>query len=303
MRTLWIVLPLWSGLLYAITAMLLKRAMVMGMGPWRSMLATNLVMALSFLPLLRQGGTWPAAGQGLIWLQPMTCGLLFFVGQTLIFLAINHGDVSVAAPTLGAKVLLVAFFTVVLLESPVPLIWWLAAVMSTVAFILLRPAGGGGQDAHAYRRRFLPTFGAAFAGAVCFALCDTLVTQWAPGWDGPGYFLPTVFVTNGLLSLAYLPFFRGTPPPRRAWLWLLPATILYSVQAQLVAITIASYGHPTVVNILYSTRGAWTVVLVWLLGHWFHNVESEQGPGVMRKRLAGALLIAGAVSLVLSQPA
>gem|GEM_PF-4668141 len=42
--------------------------------------------------------------------QPAVTALLFFVAQVLVFLAITRGDVSVAAPVLGAKVIFVTCF-------------------------------------------------------------------------------------------------------------------------------------------------------------------------------------------------
>ena len=60
-----------------------------------------------------------------------------------------------------------------------------------------------------------------------------------------------------------------------------------------------SLGHEvTRTNILYNTRGIWSVVLVWVVGHWFGNVERSAGPAVMTRRLLGAAILLGAVFLV-----
>ena len=42
-----------------------------------------------------------------LWWQPAVIGLLFLAGQLFTILAIARGDVSIAAPVLGIKVLIV----------------------------------------------------------------------------------------------------------------------------------------------------------------------------------------------------
>ena len=40
------------------------------------------------------------------------------------------------------------------------------------------------------------------------------------------------------------------------------------------------------------------MIAVWLVGHWFANEEQKLGPRVLRSRLAGAVLMLAAISLV-----
>jgi hypothetical protein len=56
----------------------------------------------------------------------------------------------------------------------------------------------------------------------------------------------------------------------------------------------------TAANVLYSSRGLWSVVAVWAIGHWFSNREQHLGAAVLRWRLAGALLMLVAVVLVVA---
>jgi hypothetical protein len=66
-----------------------------------------------------------------------------------------------------------------------------------------------------------------------------------------------------------------------------------------MAYAIGTFGHATVVNIVYSSRGMWSVVLVWLVGHWFQNTErAEQGHTIMATRFAGSGLILAAIWIV-----
>lgn len=68
----------------------------------------------------------------------------------------------------------------------------------------------------------------------------------------------------------------------------------------LICLALGFYGNATAVNILYSSRGIWSVVLVWLLGGWFGNSEREQGKEVMVRRLVGAFLLFLAIILVIT---
>ena len=52
-------------------------------------------------------------------------------------------------------------------------------------------------------------------------------------------------------------------------------------------------------NIVFSARGLFSVVLVWAVGHWFASEERHLEPRVLRARLAGAALMIGAIALVL----
>jgi hypothetical protein len=58
-------------------------------------------------------------------------------------------------------------------------------------------------------------------------------------------------------------------------------------------------GSATAVNIVYSVRGLFSVLAVWLVGHWFGSAERHLGGPVLRLRFVGATLMVAAVALVL----
>jgi hypothetical protein len=64
-----------------------------------------------------------------------------------------------------------------------------------------------------------------------------------------------------------------------------------------MAYSIATFREVTTTNVLYNTRGIWSVVLVWVVGHWFENAERNQGARVMIRRLSAATLLLIAVLL------
>ena len=106
----------------------------------------------------------------------------------------------------------------------------------------------------------------------------------------------------GVLSLALLPFFgvASLRAPRAAWPWILAGTVFSATQAILITVTIAIWKDAAGANVLYATRGLWSIALVWWAGRWIRNVERETAGGRrMAARLAGAVLILIAVVLTL----
>ncbi|MFO1450385.1 MAG: EamA family transporter [Opitutaceae bacterium] len=285
-----LLLPLASSLGYVLAVLLVKRSAAYGVGLWRTTFVANVAMGLCFSPLWWLGGH-PQPLQDL-W-QPLLAGALFFGGQVATFLALE-GDVSVATPVLGLKILMVALLSALLLHDPVPLKWWLAALLSTTAIVLLNTGGRG-----MVHRRLGATITWAALAAGAYALTDVLVQKWAPTW-GVGRFLPLMFGSMGVYSFALIPRFHAPlrSVPRAAWPWLLPGAVLLAIQAAGMSYTLGVFGDATAVNIVYASRGLWSVIAVWLIGHWFGNEEQSLPSHLLRNRLGGAVLMLAAIGLV-----
>ena len=286
-----IALPLSAAVGYTFAAMALKRAMDGG-HPWRVLFVVNLIAAVLFQAWLWRGGE-PFTAANVI--HAMLAGLAFFIGQVFTFLAISRGDVSVATPVLGTKVIFVALL--VFLSGGEALDWrlWLAACLTTLALALL------GGEWRADRRRLLLSVGFAFLASVAFAVTDVMQQLWVRSF-GFGHFGPVMFGTVGVLSFALMPFFSAPlrAMPRPMVVWALGGGVLLTVQAMGVAYCISAFQEVTVTNVLYNTRGLWSVALVWGVGHWFANDERDVGRAVMLRRLVGALTLLGAVYLSLA---
>jgi drug/metabolite transporter (DMT)-like permease len=286
-----ILAPLTSAALYAFAAMALKRATVLGAGPWRAGFVVNWVQGAIFSLL------WFLPGQPFTWVQAgeaALTGFAFFIGQVFTFLALSRGDVSVATPVLGTKVIFVAIFTVVIVRSPIPAVWWWATLITVVATALMG-AGGNKTSREAFVRGL--TYG--FAAAASFALTDVLAQKWATAW-GFTRFAPVMFLFVAICSCLMIPRFRGplSELSPLTWRWLGLGSLFLSMQACGIAYAIMTYGEATMVNILYASRGVWTVALVWIIGHWFGNDERDHGHRIMGQRLFGAGLLLVAVVLV-----
>jgi drug/metabolite transporter (DMT)-like permease len=285
--------PLASSLGYVIAMLLVKRSADYGVGIWRTTFISNLIIGLCFAPLWLLGG--PEVDWSLVW-QPLLPGALFFVGQIFTFLAQTKGDVSIATPVMGIKVLMVALASTLLLSGGIPLKWWIAAALSTLGVVLL--SQGGGAQKH-QRIGLTITFAAAASGS--FALADVLIQKWSPHW-GPGRFPPLMFGSVAVAAFGLIPFFREplSAIPRAAWKWLVPGAVIMAVQAAVLVLTISIWGDATSANIIYSSRGLWSVIAVWLVGHWFNNQEQHLGSTVLRWRLSGAAAMLAAIVLVVT---
>jgi drug/metabolite transporter (DMT)-like permease len=282
-----LLLPLASSVIYVLGALLIRRAADLGVGVWRATFVSNALSALFFSPLLLLGGT----GQPLtaLW-QPVLLACFLVAGQLLGFIALNHGDVTVATPVMGIKTVVVAVLTGLLLDTPVPLRLWIAAGLSSGAIALLSLAP------RAHHRRIAFSVGFGLLAATVFSLFDVLVQKWAPVW-GTGRLLPLVMTLGALFSVAFIPLFREglMRTPRAIWRPLLTGCLCVSVQSILLISSVAMFGDATAINIVYSTRSLWTVLIVWQVGHWFRSTEQGLGWHLLGWRLAGAALMTAAV--------
>lgn len=284
--------PLAASLLFALAMMFLKRCSDLGVGVMRATFVTNMMIVVGFGTL--KIGAEPLSLDMPYW-QPAIVALMFLGGQTFQLLSIHRGDVSLATPVFGLKIVLVAALTLLLTNESVGGLVWLAAILSTLAIVLLNRSGG--QSEH---RNVKQTLLLALLASILFALFDVLVTKWSPGW-GTGRFLPVLFAFVGLYSFGLIPFFEGrlSDINRSQLRWLLAGGSLVVLQAMFMVAGLSMFGEATAMNVVFSLRGLWSIGLVWFVGHWFHNAERDQGGRVFAWRLSGCVLLTLAIVLVL----
>lgn len=288
-----LLLPLGSSFLVIIGLLLLKRAQDHGASAWTAMILLSWTSAAIFPALLVLGGTPQPVTS---WWQPAVIGGLFMAGQLFTFLAVKFGDVSIAAPVQGVKVLLVpAASMLIVAELPEPRIWLAAAIaMLGIVFVQL-------TDGTVDRSRIVISVAFALLGAASMTIFDLLIQRWAPSW-GAGLFLPLAFAFAALFSLAFLPL---ADHPRKLvrkeiLLPLVLGALLMAVQAIGMTFTLAQFGDASRVNIVYSLRGLWGVGLTWLLLQRLPSAHPRPGQRVMLMRLLGALLIGASVLLTVT---
>lgn len=285
-----ILIPLICAILYPLGTLLMKRALEKGVDLWTALAVNYWAMALVFLavvPFESRSIPWH------LWYQPLVMGLMSFLGQGCALKGVSSGDLTIATPALGSKVLMVALLTETMLDEQVPLAWWIAAAFSFAAVFFLQ------AGAPSARRRTAITLAYSLAAAAFFSLGDVLIQKWAPRW-GAFHFLPAMALASSVYSLALIPFMRKPVPalPGGGGKWLAAGAFLLGAQSLMLTAVIALWGKVTLVNIVFSSRGLWNFLIIWFIGHWFRNRERDAGPKVMAARLVGAGLMFAAIVLV-----
>ena len=283
--------PLTAGLVYALSALYIKQATVEGGGLWRVNFLINWGQAVFMAPLLLlgHGPLDPIA----LWHILLT-SLLFFAGQVSVFVALRFGDVSIVTPVMGLKVVMVAAMVTAFAHEKLPPIWWVAAAISTAATFLL---GSGKRSANG---SLLPALLGGAIAAAAFSGVDVCFQMWADRM-GVWRFSACVCIAMGLWSLALLPFLEGPwwrlPKSAQRAFW--PGLAATIGQIVLMAYCVVQLKGAAWSNLLYSSRGVWSIVLVWFAGPAFGNSERDAGADAMVRRLAGAVLMLAAIALVL----
>lgn len=281
-----------AAVTYVVAALTLKRSGDLGAGLWHSTWVCNVMAGVVFQLLLLLPGRWLGLE---MWYQPLVVAVLFLVAQVLVLYSLQRGDVSVATPVMGLKIILVAVMIAVLLREPLSWQLWLAAGLSTLGVICLNrggPSVKGGKTG--------VTVLSAGSAAGCYALFDVLVQKWSPAW-GIGTFLPLMMGMMAVLSLpvAFLftqPLFSLSKLTLK-WLWM--GGLLFALQSILLVASIGHFGEATTSNVIYSLRGLLSVLAVAWVGQWFSSGEQHMDHTVWRGRLLGAGLMFVAVVLVL----
>lgn len=225
---------------------------------------------------------------------PILTACIFFVGQLFTFAALEKGDVSVATPVLGLKVLLVTVMNALIFSVPVPGRWWMAAVLASLGIVLIaaRPPARKGREVWT-------TGLLAFLAASAFSLTDVLVQQWA-GRADPFVYLPVMFAAVSVVST----FFYLISGPRafrirrESAVPLIIGALLLGIQAALMFFALAWSGDATAVNVLYASRSLLTVLAAWTVGKWFLLAEAKQSRSVLAMRLVAAVMLFAAIVLV-----
>jgi drug/metabolite transporter (DMT)-like permease len=287
---MYLLLPLAAAVAFAFGSLVYKRAFLEGARLTHLAVLNNVILGAVFLPLLLLE---PHPIPWRDWLLPVLTAATFALGHLLNVVSLRIGDVSLATPLLGAKVIFVGLVGWLVFGVQLDSAQWLAAALATAGVAVM-----GFTEFHKHGRIGLTTT-LALGCAFCFALTDTMIQAWGPRFGALG-FLALVFAAVGALSLALLPWFgrASLRAPAAAWKWILLGTLLSGIQAIVITGTIAIWQDAAGVNVVYATRGLWSIALVWCVGHWMKNTERKTTGGrKMAVRLAGAVLILAAVVL------
>lgn len=288
-------LPLCAAIFYTLATLFLKRGLSFGMGAFRIAFLSNIFIFFFYLPILN----WDSeiVDSSYAW-AALVCGAVNFSSMALTYVIIRVGDISIQTPVLGSKVIFVAVLSVIMGVTPMTGPLWIGAILSVLAiYVLSKP-----DSLHATRKRVIfITVSLSLLTALGFAVNNVFIEKYAPLF-GEGPFLVLLELFTALFSFILIPFFEGSifKIPRRAWGWIGAGLVFMALESISLNASFAFFGNATAANILYSSRGIWSIIFVWSLGHLFVNDESKVGAKVMARRLLGACMLFGAIILVLA---
>ena len=294
-----------NAVAYTGSALSLKSALGRGVNAWQVSAWCNGTMAVLYLPFWL-GADGPALAAH--WFQPLVVAVIFLLGQLFTFAALQRGDVSVATPLLGAKVVFVPLVAAGLFYEVIANRWWVAAAFSAAGVVVVTravprvPVAPGGSSARHGAGSVWPTAACSLGAAGCFALSDVLFQHWS-GPVGLAGFIALMYSGLGVLTaVLYLPRFgRGllrlpTDPTGRRALGL--GCLLQAGQNLSMSLVLSFYGRATTVNVVYSSRCLWSVVLAWAVARWIGGAEARLPRDLLWARLGGAALLFTALCLV-----
>lgn len=284
-------MPLVAAILFACAALLMKRTASWKVDIWRVSFVCNCVTSLAFQPFL-------LFSDGLIdwslWWQPLTVALLFAVGQVFTLTSLSQGEISIAAPVLGLKIVFVPVFLWILGAEILPAGIWLACLGATLGVVFLNA-----NDGSPGRGRVLFSIVCASLGAAAYAMFDVCVQLWSDNWGGTT-FLPIMFLMTTLISLAFIPLFQEglNAVPRAAWLPLMLGALFFALQALGIVCSVAFWKQVAVANVVYSSRGLWSLCFIWFLGQALDVSDIGLNPRVFALRTTGALLLLISIAIL-----
>ncbi len=291
MLNLHLLFPLFSSVIFVFGMMFARKAISRGASAWTGTFYGNLWLGLFWLLVgVCRWEVIPVSD----WWRAAIVGLLFFLGQLFTYMAFRYGDVSVATPIFGVKILFVAFLSSMMTGQSISATVLIAAFVATVGVILVQSGGGALQRLE--RTRVLLTVVTALIASLSLSVFDVLLQRWG-AVSGAMPFLPVMFVSASLFSFVLLPWVNSvsTLKSLRSLRPMFIATVLMALQAMGMTIALSQFGDATRVNIVYALRGLWAIMFAWLLAQSFEGGERYASRSVMLRRAAGALLLTGAV--------
>jgi drug/metabolite transporter (DMT)-like permease len=271
--------PAIAASLYALGSMGLKRSMQHGAAPRRVMAVSNIAMALWSVPLIF---IFPGTWQLNAWFMAVGAGLALFTGRIFSIKALEAGDLSIVAPLLGMKTVLVAILSMVFFPFEVTATLVFSAVLASGGVALLQR--GPVERKAGTKKAAWYAMGASFL----FAITDISV-QGARDLLGVGYLVPTLFLTVGLLVPT---LGRHPSPPKESRKGLYVGSAVIGFQTTLMILVIGLFGQATLINVIYSSRALWSVIVDRAMGE-AHIKE------YMWSRLGGALMVMAAVIMAI----
>jgi drug/metabolite transporter (DMT)-like permease len=266
-----------------------KQSALRGTSSYTNTALSNLTLAVFWAGVgLVRGDALPMTA----WAPAAAIAFAFVLGQLCTYLAFQFGDVSLATPIFGVKIIIVALLSVLVGEKAINTPIWIAAVLAAVGIGVVQIGSGSSASHRLTTGRATLTVVLAVLAATALSLFDIGLQHYGRIY-GAARFLTVMFIFTGVISCGLLPW---TDSPARlvqikAVGPLTVATLLMAAQAISISYSLGRFGDATRVNIVYSLRGLWSVLLAWLLGRLAVNPEGSLSRRTLLFRLTGAILL------------
>lgn len=284
-------IPLLCAIVYCFGTFFIKRATSYGVGAMRILFLSNWTLFIFSLPSLVKNPE--VLDWALLWV-PVVTSLCEFSAGILLMLSIRMGNLSIQIPLMGTKVVFVAMFSMLIFGYPVPLGWWIGVCVTVLAIFLV-----GFSKFKQTRTTYLSML-LTISSMIIYALRDLVIVDKAAAF-GHDAFFPLTFGITAILSLFLIPLFRKQlwSTPARAWKWSLVGVALLGLQQYAFMSILAQFDDVTPINIVYSSRGVWSVVIAWVIAHFFKGQEIHTPRPVFVRRFIGSVLMCVAIVIVL----
>lgn len=283
---------LFSSIAYTFATVFSKRSLLGGVGLLRTIFVTNVFsFSIQGLIVLFSGESIPSLNSMVI---PLISGVFFFFGQILNLISLKYGDVTIQVPLLGIKVVFVAIFLAIFTSKGVSIEVVIASILCTLAVFIL------GMSSIKFSKAMLYTILFSICTQAMFAGCDCLLQKRSEN-IGVMWFLFSINISVMILSLFMIPFFKQSlfSIPKKILPWTLLGSFLMSIQAILLGAMMGIFRIVAEGNIIYSTRGLWSILFVGLLGKYIGIADDNVSGKLLIKRSIGATLLLLAVVIVI----
>jgi drug/metabolite transporter (DMT)-like permease len=295
--SLHLLFPLLSSILFVLAAICARQATSLGISPYTATALSNGVLASIWLVIGVVSNSWLpwSAGWQAIWIAAAFIG-----GQLATYLAFRLGDVSLATPVFGVKIILVAIITSIMSDTGLGMPIWIAAGLATLGVAVIQIGASSNSTTKVTARRAAFSIGFALLAATLLSIFDIAVQQAGKAY-GALPFLTTMFVAVGLLSITLFPWtdslvrvkeLKGVRP-------LLLAALLMSSQAISVTYALGQFNDATRINIVYSLRGLWSVLFAAVASRWLLRNDTTLSRSTLMYRFIGAAMVTAAIIIAL----
>lgn len=286
----YLLMPLIAAAGYTLSSLYFKKAYQQGATAMQTFHWANIIGMLVLGGSYFLGSGVPVAD---LW-RPAVVAALIYIGSLATFAAIKAGDVSLITPLLGAKVVFVALATPVIMQTGLSPKVWVACLLTAVGIFVM------GRKDFKKSKTMVQAVVYCFLSCLFFAVSDVFLQAWAPRCGGMS-FLGALATLVGVYSLIHVLVAQrhGLNAPQAARKSIAWGGLLLAAQGIVMGIALGFFNDAARVNVVYGSRGLWSLFLVWWVGSYFGNTESTDSREALVWRFAGCLLVTAAIVLAL----